>query len=113
LLSLHLDPRVFLARRRFWRREITMRRRPGISGLQTAAAARDQYRSLGENVAKIRTDLMKEQLATFRNQLEEFARKHKVCSSILSVTFVFFCTSPLFFRQGKKGGNNVHYGRKK
>jgi len=54
-----------------------MRRRPGISGLQTAAAARDQYRSLGENVAKIRTDLMKEQLATFRNQLEEFARKHK------------------------------------
>jgi hypothetical protein len=46
---------------------------------------------------------MKEQLATFRNQLEEFARKHKVCSSILSVTFVFFCTSPLFFRQGKKG----------
>ncbi|RWR82602.1 vacuolar protein sorting-associated protein 22 1 [Cinnamomum micranthum f. kanehirae] len=54
-----------------------MRRRPGISGLQTAAAARDQYRLLGENVAKIRTDLMKEQLATFRSQLEEFARKHK------------------------------------
>ncbi|CAN6460193.1 unnamed protein product [Victoria cruziana] len=54
-----------------------MRRRPGISGLQTAAAARDQYRLVGENVAKIRTDLMKEQLATFRSQLEEFARKHK------------------------------------
>ncbi|KAF3453491.1 hypothetical protein FNV43_RR03931 [Rhamnella rubrinervis] len=54
-----------------------MRRRPGIGGLQTAAAARDQYRLLGENVAKIRTDLMKEQLATFRSQLEEFARKHK------------------------------------
>ncbi|ERN19796.1 hypothetical protein AMTRI_Chr05g70050 [Amborella trichopoda] len=54
-----------------------MRRRPGISGLQTAAAARDQYRLLGENVAKIRTDLMKEQLSTFRSQLEEFARKHK------------------------------------
>ena len=33
---------------------------------------------LGENVAKIRTDLMKEQLATFRSQLEDFARKHKV-----------------------------------
>ncbi|MED6143941.1 hypothetical protein PIB30_010606 [Stylosanthes scabra] len=54
-----------------------MRRRPGIGGLQTAAAARDQYRLLGENVAKIRTDLMKEQLATFRSQLEDFARKHK------------------------------------
>eukprot|EP00249_Psilotum_nudum_P010238 c22416_g1_i2 orf=390-1001(-) len=54
-----------------------MRRRPGISGLQTAVVARDQYRLLGENVAKTRTDLMKEQLAIFRNQLEEFARKHK------------------------------------
>lgn len=54
-----------------------MRRRPGIGGLQNAAAARDQYRLLGENVAKLRTDLMKEQLATFRSQLEEFARKHK------------------------------------
>ncbi|TXG67612.1 hypothetical protein EZV62_008887 [Acer yangbiense] len=37
----------------------------------------DQYRLLGENVAKLRTDLMKEQLATFRSQLEDFARKHK------------------------------------
>ncbi|XP_073027164.1 vacuolar protein sorting-associated protein 22 homolog 1 [Primulina eburnea] len=54
-----------------------MRRRPGIGGLQNAAAARDQYRLLGENVAKLRTDLMKDQLATFRSQLEDFARKHK------------------------------------
>ncbi|KAL3851225.1 hypothetical protein ACJIZ3_013107 [Penstemon smallii] len=54
-----------------------MRRRPGIGGLQNAAAARDQYRQLGENVAKLRTDLMKEQLDTFRSQLEDFARKHK------------------------------------
>ncbi|KAG6790629.1 hypothetical protein POTOM_006788 [Populus tomentosa] len=61
-----------------------MRRRPGIGGLQTAAAARDQYRLLGENVAKLRTDLMKEQLATFRSQLEEFARKHKVFSSVMN-----------------------------
>ena len=38
----------------------------------------DQYRLLGENVAKLRTDMMKEQLATFKSQLEEFARKHKV-----------------------------------
>ncbi|VVA26222.1 PREDICTED: vacuolar-sorting [Prunus dulcis] len=37
----------------------------------------DQYQLLGENVAKIRTDLMKEQLTTFRTQLEDFARKHK------------------------------------
>ena len=27
-----------------------MRRRPGISGLQNAAAALDKYRELGENV---------------------------------------------------------------
>jgi hypothetical protein len=33
---------------------------------------------VGEHVAKVRTDLMKEQLATFRSQLEDFARKHKV-----------------------------------
>ncbi|KAG6756599.1 hypothetical protein POTOM_040033 [Populus tomentosa] len=51
-----------------------MRRSPGIGGLQTAAAARlttDQYRILGESVARLKTDLMKEQLATFRSQLEE------------------------------------------
>ncbi|KAJ3692732.1 hypothetical protein LUZ60_011827 [Juncus effusus] len=54
-----------------------MRRRPGIGGLQSAAAARDQYRLVGENVAKVRADLMIEQLATFRSQLEDFARKHK------------------------------------
>ena len=35
---------------------------------------KDQYRILGENVARLKTDLMKEQLATFRSQLEEFAR---------------------------------------
>lgn len=29
-------------------------------------------------MAKLRTDMLKEQLATFRSQLEEFARKHKV-----------------------------------
>jgi len=33
------------------------------------------------HVAKVRTDVMKEQLATFRSQLEEFARKHKVIHS--------------------------------
>ncbi|XP_052135538.1 vacuolar protein sorting-associated protein 22 homolog 1-like isoform X2 [Oryza glaberrima] len=55
-----------------------MRRRPGIAGLQNAAATRDQFRLVGENVAKVRTDVMKEQLATFRTQLEEFALKHKI-----------------------------------
>ncbi|VFQ82539.1 unnamed protein product [Cuscuta campestris] len=54
-----------------------MRRRPGIGGLQNAATARDHYRLLGENVAKLKTDLLKEQLATFRSMLEDFARKHK------------------------------------
>lgn len=38
----------------------------------------DKFRQVGENVAKVRTDVMQEQLATFRSQLEEFARKHKV-----------------------------------
>ncbi|KAG8365076.1 hypothetical protein BUALT_Bualt18G0066600 [Buddleja alternifolia] len=54
-----------------------MRRRPGIGGLQIGDGSKDQYRLLGENVAKLRTDLMKEQLSTFRSQLEDFARKHK------------------------------------
>lgn len=46
--------------------------------LHNLCIIQDQYRLLGENVAKLRTDLMKEQLATFRSQLEDFARKHKV-----------------------------------
>lgn len=46
------------------------------------AALQDQYRALGQNVAQIRTDLMKEQLATFKSQLEDFARKHKVQFSL-------------------------------
>lgn len=55
-----------------------MRRRPGIAGLQTAATNRNQFRTLGEDVAKARTESMKEQLSVFRTQLEDFARKHKV-----------------------------------
>ncbi|GJM96005.1 hypothetical protein PR202_ga12807 [Eleusine coracana subsp. coracana] len=65
-----------------------MRRRPGIAGLQNAAATRDQFRLVGENVAKVRTDVMKEQLATFRSQLEEFARKHKILGSGFEVISV-------------------------
>ncbi|VAI20120.1 unnamed protein product [Triticum turgidum subsp. durum] len=66
-----------------------MRRRPGIAGLQSAAATRDKFRLVGENVAKVRTDVMQEQLATFRSQLEEFARKHK-CGGI---TFLSACAT--------------------
>ncbi|XP_078434120.1 EAP30/Vps36 family protein [Wolffia australiana] len=54
-----------------------MRRRPGISGLRKEADARDQFRLVGQNVAKVKADVMKEQLATFKTQLEEFARKYK------------------------------------
>ncbi|VAI37507.1 unnamed protein product [Triticum turgidum subsp. durum] len=54
-----------------------MRRRPGIAGLQNAAATRDKFLLVRANVAKVRTDVMQEQLATFRSQLDEFARKHK------------------------------------
>lgn len=50
--------------------------------------SKDQYRLLGENVAKLRTDLMKEQLTTFRSQLEDFARKHKVSLSLSQCVFV-------------------------
>ncbi|GAB4860465.1 hypothetical protein Ancab_035625 [Ancistrocladus abbreviatus] len=57
-----------------------MKQRPGIGGLKTAAAAKDLCRLLDENVAKLRSDLMKEQLATFRSHLEEFARKREVKS---------------------------------
>lgn len=48
----------------------------------------DQYRKLGENVAKLKMDLMKEQLATFRSQLEDFARKHKVPPRLLIFLFL-------------------------
>jgi len=59
----------------------------------------DQYRLLGENVARLRTDLMKEQLSTFRSQLEDFARKHKVCvrslTKFFGQTFIFMSISML------------------
>jgi len=74
-----------------------MRRRPGIGGLQTHAAARDQFRLLGENVAKIRTDLMKEQLATFRSQLEDFARKHKVLFFFLPYWFLLWTVKAILW----------------
>jgi hypothetical protein len=49
----------------------------------------DKFRLVGENVAKVRTDVMQEQLATFRSQLEDFARKHKVIRcSLYSVACV-------------------------
>ncbi|CAI5494315.1 unnamed protein product [Closterium sp. Naga37s-1] len=54
-----------------------MRRRPGVAGLQTAAAVRGQYRSLGEDVAKQRQESLRQQLETFRGFLMEFAQKHK------------------------------------
>lgn len=46
-------------------------------GLNAASVAKNQYKSLGEDVAKMRMDQMKEQLETFRTHLEDFARKHK------------------------------------
>lgn len=55
---------------------------------------------LGENVAKIRTDLMKEQLTTFRSQLEDFARKHKVLFSLMFdiVLFLFLFDFYLYYK---------------
>ncbi|KAI9089126.1 hypothetical protein K1719_029405 [Acacia pycnantha] len=54
-----------------------MRRKPDFEVLQSAAAARNQFRLVGKNAAKIKTHMMKGQLATFLSQLEEFSRKHK------------------------------------
>eukprot|EP00898_Chlorokybus_atmophyticus_P001117 jgi/Chlat1/2005/Chrsp158S02298 len=54
-----------------------MRRRPGVAGLQHANAAKEQYRTLGENVARVRLAELAEQLATFKTSLENFAHKYK------------------------------------
>jgi hypothetical protein len=37
-----------------------------------------QYKTLGEDVAKVRTEQMMDQLAIFKKSLEEFAQKYKV-----------------------------------
>ena len=39
--------------------------------------AQEQYKKVGQDVAEVRTEHMKEQLATFRNSLEEFAMKYR------------------------------------
>ncbi|ONM09127.1 Pentatricopeptide repeat-containing protein mitochondrial [Zea mays] len=66
-----------------------MRRRPGITGLQNVAATlsiarnfQNQLGLVGENMAKVGTDVMKKQrLGMVRSQLEKFACKHKVIHS--------------------------------
>ena len=50
-----------------------MRRKLGVGGLQSASAARNQFRLVGENATQIKTDIMKGLLATFLSQLEEFS----------------------------------------
>ncbi len=55
----------------------TMRRGPGIAGLQNAARAKEQYRATGEEVKKSTLQAMHEQLTAFRTHLEEFAMKHR------------------------------------
>ncbi|PWZ54310.1 Vacuolar protein sorting-associated protein 22 1 [Zea mays] len=59
-----------------------MRRRPGITGLHNVAATLNQLGLVGENMAKVGTDVMKKQrLGMVRSQLEKFACKHKVIHS--------------------------------
>ncbi|GBG78819.1 hypothetical protein CBR_g28043 [Chara braunii] len=53
-----------------------MKKRPGIAGLRQRTDARNQFETLGKNVARFKMDQMREQLATFRSNLEDFARKH-------------------------------------
>ena len=47
-----------------------------------------QYKTLGEDVAKVRTEQMTEQLATFKTSLEDFAQKYKVSPRSLSVALL-------------------------
>ncbi|GIL76429.1 hypothetical protein Vretifemale_6023 [Volvox reticuliferus] len=54
-----------------------MRRGPGIAGLQHAARTKEQFKLTGEEVKKNTLQAMHEQLAAFRANLEEFARKHR------------------------------------
>uniref|UniRef100_A0A7S3QMV5 Vacuolar protein sorting-associated protein n=2 Tax=Dunaliella tertiolecta TaxID=3047 RepID=A0A7S3QMV5_DUNTE len=54
-----------------------MRRRPGVSGIQDAARAREQYRSVGNEVRKSNLEAMREQMALFKDKLEEFAMNHR------------------------------------
>ncbi|EFJ47536.1 hypothetical protein VOLCADRAFT_91949 [Volvox carteri f. nagariensis] len=54
-----------------------MRRGPGIAGLQQAARTKEQFKLTGEEVKKNTLQAMHEQLAAFRTNLEEFARKHR------------------------------------
>ncbi|GLC33277.1 hypothetical protein PLESTB_000351600 [Pleodorina starrii] len=54
-----------------------MRRGPGIAGLQHAARTKEQFKLTGEEVKKNTLQAMHEQLAAFRTNLEDFARKHR------------------------------------
>uniref|UniRef100_A0A7S0RI08 Vacuolar protein sorting-associated protein n=1 Tax=Chlamydomonas leiostraca TaxID=1034604 RepID=A0A7S0RI08_9CHLO len=54
-----------------------MRRGIGVAGLQQAARAREQYKNVGDEVKKSNLEAMKEQMATFKTKLEEFALKYK------------------------------------
>ncbi|CAK0737029.1 hypothetical protein CVIRNUC_000843 [Coccomyxa viridis] len=54
-----------------------MRRRPGIQGIQRTAQARDHFKALGKDVAATRLEHMQAQMASFKENLEEFALKHR------------------------------------
>lgn len=54
-----------------------MRRRPGLQGLQRGVEAREHFKSLGETVQQTKMELMKAQMASFKEKLEEFALSHR------------------------------------
>jgi len=54
-----------------------MRRRPGISGLQKGAQAKDVFKTFGDNVNQTKLEHMKAQMAAFKDNLSKFAIKHR------------------------------------
>lgn len=54
-----------------------MRRGVGLAGLQKAALAKEQFRTVGDEVKKSNLQAMKDQMSLFQTKLEEFALKHR------------------------------------
>lgn len=54
-----------------------MRRRPGIHGIQQAAAAREQQRTMGAELQEHKIERMRAQVTRFKESLESFALAHR------------------------------------
>ncbi|KAK2080847.1 hypothetical protein QBZ16_000701 [Prototheca wickerhamii] len=54
-----------------------MRRRPGIQGLERSRATKEHFRTLGDHVNETKQEVMRAQMGSFKQSLEEFALKYK------------------------------------